>query len=527
LSANEQQMTLTHSGTLATHTKLKPGRAPSPGGFPRGMPPFPLGGPRFPRGPRFGPPGPEGVTINRQGEMLVARDLDHLPYLLGDAELLVIEYLPAQAEATWVKQRDIVVQERKSSDGPFPPMMFAPPGATPPTSQRGGTERTVYTIAGTTGDAIRVTKSYQLQTGVEAGGVVRFNMTGSGEFQFDTKEGLIRTLSMKYDIQINEPNVTVRVPVTLTYRLLTPDELAQHKKRAEEARAKLAAAAAKAKAPQPFAPGERAKLLADLKSGDTGRMRAAADRLQKAEADEKASEVAAALAPLLSHPDHWVQGAAAKAMVVWVTPEAESALIKASASENFWVRTAAIEALGKLKTEQAAEAVAAQMYRNRGEVAKALKAMGPVAETAAIGCLKDRDTWARNEACQVLAEIGGPKALKALKAYAAKLSDFEARPARNAIAAIERRLGEDKATSQEKPAQAAASPSKAGPARTRTWRDSSGVFEVQAALVRCEGDKVTLRRKDGKLIQVPLDKLSAQDRAYIEKQKNQPAGAEE
>ncbi len=106
------------------------------------------------------------------------------------------------------------------------------------------------------------------------------------------------------------------------------------------------------------------------------------------------------------------------------------------------MRNPSIEALGNLKTAKAAEAVAAQMYQqgSRQEVAKALKAMGPIAEEATINLLKDRDEWVRAEACSVLGEIGGKKSLKALRNFTPKTRGFEEINSKKAISAIETRL---------------------------------------------------------------------------------------
>lgn len=181
-------------------------------------------------------------------------------------------------------------------------------------------------------------------------------------------------------------------------------------------------------------------MLAELKSRDARTLQETAERLAKAPPEEKPADIAKALAPLLKHDNDWVKGAASKALVVWATPEVETELIAASTSENVWVRAAVIEALGKVKTTKAAEAVAAQMYRNRGEASKALKAMGPVAEAATINCLKDRDFWARKEACSILSDIGGEKAVKALTDYASRATGFDRQDADKAIDTIERRL---------------------------------------------------------------------------------------
>lgn len=54
-------------------------------------------------------------------------------------------------------------------------------------------------------------------------------------------------------------------------------------------------------------------------------------------------------------------------------------------------------------------------------------------------------------------------------------------------------------------------------ARARTWKDSSGKFQVFAAVLQVRDGVVTLRKKDGKEIEVALEKLSAVDRGFVEK----------
>ena len=49
----------------------------------------------------------------------------------------------------------------------------------------------------------------------------------------------------------------------------------------------------------------------------------------------------------------------------------------------------------------------------------------------------------------------------------------------------------------------------------RTWKDGSGKFSIEAALVGVEGGKVTLRKADGSTTKVPLSTLSEADQASI------------
>lgn len=49
----------------------------------------------------------------------------------------------------------------------------------------------------------------------------------------------------------------------------------------------------------------------------------------------------------------------------------------------------------------------------------------------------------------------------------------------------------------------------------RTWSDASGSFKLDAQLVKFAGDSVTLRRKDGKELTLPLTKLSKSDQEFL------------
>jgi hypothetical protein len=51
--------------------------------------------------------------------------------------------------------------------------------------------------------------------------------------------------------------------------------------------------------------------------------------------------------------------------------------------------------------------------------------------------------------------------------------------------------------------------------QTRLWTDNSGQFRVKAELVAFDGEKVYLRRSDGKPIPVPMDRLSDDDQQFV------------
>jgi S1-C subfamily serine protease len=55
-------------------------------------------------------------------------------------------------------------------------------------------------------------------------------------------------------------------------------------------------------------------------------------------------------------------------------------------------------------------------------------------------------------------------------------------------------------------------------ASTRTWKSSDGAYSIDAEYVGAKDGKVSLRKPNGDLIEVPLARLSAADQAYVAKQ---------
>lgn len=55
---------------------------------------------------------------------------------------------------------------------------------------------------------------------------------------------------------------------------------------------------------------------------------------------------------------------------------------------------------------------------------------------------------------------------------------------------------------------------------TRAWTDSTGKHKISAELLSVDDGIVVLRKDDGKLIKIPLLRLSKQDREFVEKTNN-------
>ena len=56
----------------------------------------------------------------------------------------------------------------------------------------------------------------------------------------------------------------------------------------------------------------------------------------------------------------------------------------------------------------------------------------------------------------------------------------------------------------------------------RKFQDESGKFEVTARFIEVVGDKVTLEKTDGTRIDVPVSKLSEEDRNFVKEQEKKP-----
>ena len=60
----------------------------------------------------------------------------------------------------------------------------------------------------------------------------------------------------------------------------------------------------------------------------------------------------------------------------------------------------------------------------------------------------------------------------------------------------------------------------------RTWHDDTGKFQIEAALIKVDGDKVELKQSGGDVVSVPVKRLSDADRKYLESLKsNNPFAA--
>ncbi len=156
-------------------------------------------------------------------------------------------------------------------------------------------------------------------------------------------------------------------------------------------------------------------------------------------------EVTRAINEVLSSRDARLRSAAVQALGVWGDADSVALLIKRLAIDDVPVRQQIVLALGKLKDEKGADAVAGQLGQSfmRREASDALVQMGQMAEKAVLRQVNHPDTAVREEACKILEAIGTRASLGVLMAAAAQKRDKKTAWAANeATQAILRRDAE-------------------------------------------------------------------------------------
>ncbi len=455
-------ITLGHHGWVVTTRKGKDGKVP-PGGV-------------------SGPTATKEVElkIDPQGNVLKASGAAQLP-LLGDLSMLIIEPFPDEPRAAWDDSKTITLQEIQQTPGeagvgprlgrpgadslptgprsrlgsrpgspssrlrsrqPQPQPRAQPrPQVTVTVTSREAGEETAYTLGEVQGDRVPIRKDYELATKETVGDEPRLKMTGEGTISFDIKAGI--PLAMDYKVEVIEisGNTRLRLPIAVSCRLL------EGKDREKALRPPAQAPSAM----NPIEAGDLNKLLADLKSPDTGRRRAACQALFNAAPIEgRRADVARAIERLVPDRDMGLRGDAVRALGVWGDARSADTIIETLRDESFGVRDELFEALSRLSpTEKAAEAVVPWLAKENGRAAKALRAIGPPAEGPLIRQVEaGTDLKLRTEACRLLKDVGTSQSVPALERLAGQKQDGEVgRDAEEAVKNIARRWpGDDEWT---------------------------------------------------------------------------------
>lgn len=259
---------------------------------------------------------------------------------------------------------------------------------------------------------------------------IEFNSTGTVAF---AEDGFLPArVEWSGELVLRTGAGEVTSPVRVAVRRVSDAELAERAAAAEQARLDAAAKLRE----------DLDQLVADLKSGDDLKARAAASRLDSDLAGEGDAAVAAALQWALRSSRGRGGSAFGRALVRWATPEQAEALIDLLDEQDVSTRRLAIERLSALRVETAIPALAGRLRDNfdRSRAAEALKKFGSVAEPAVLELLRDSDWSVKRQAIDVLETIGTGKSIGPLKEAAKDMNPIVKRSAEAAIKAIEKRI---------------------------------------------------------------------------------------
>jgi hypothetical protein len=362
--------------------------------------------PSIPRIPSAIGPGFNGheLTLDVRGRVINQRGESQLPFVLGNLAQLLIEPLPADAVETWTQSESTAI--RITSE--WPPR--SPFRRDVDQERLNAEETTTFTLSEVGDDSVILRKEYRLETVEAVNGQPRMELSGSGELTFDRDRRMPSSLTYEAHFIVREDNTEVKYPITVKFRLLTDDELAEDDRRAAEQLAAMKA---------PPTGEQRETMLADLTAGDINRGRRALIEIQPKEpaADQPDAELAAALAGWLGSDDQSLRHLAAQALEKWGTAEEIPELLAALDDDTQIVVNSAMRALGRLHATEAIETLVAKLADNQSRLAasEALKAMGADAEEPTLKALDDPEWTVRLEACRILEQIGTNKSVERLR----------------------------------------------------------------------------------------------------------------
>ncbi|WP_404309847.1 S1C family serine protease [Neorhodopirellula lusitana] len=199
------------------------------------------------------------LHVDSAGHSLQEDPDSMLPWMLGSISRVGIEPLPDSAPGRTLSTQLIVIQsqtpqQRRSAIGGngfgsfgsrrLPPWMRRPDPTPDETTNMLGTESTTIELGKPTPNGIELTKSYSLKVSGDSDDELPLMITGKGEGMYDPLAGRMLNLKYKMSVTINQENVTLRIPVSLTYKLVDEAQLAKEKKASQErqqARAKTKA----------------------------------------------------------------------------------------------------------------------------------------------------------------------------------------------------------------------------------------------------------------------------------------------
>ncbi len=257
------------------------------------------------------------LTLTSLGEVQTMQGDSQLPYLLGNASLLIFEPLPKQPSESWSVTTGISITEEGGRQGL--PYRF-PFERDPPRRTTTGSEILTYQVRTTEGPHIIVDKTYRLDSPAANKDVSGFEINGAGTWTFNRELGISESLQFGQKLIVQKGNTTTAIPMTVKYNRMSDAEFQayreEQKQKQEEAKRQFADLEKK-KANTPLTEMEIQKLLEDLKSENAAVVLGALQNVQGRTPENGDLRIAGAIHALREHENVFVRQNAEAAAGKW------------------------------------------------------------------------------------------------------------------------------------------------------------------------------------------------------------------
>ena len=411
------------------------------------------------------------IAMSRSGQVLTLDGSSQLPFLLGNLSLIPFEQLPTEEKKTWRSDSGVSITDDSNalrySFRPFGPFAFQPAER-----MQLASEVSHYAIARNEEGVVTVEKNYEMKT-PDTGDRESYQMTGKGTWSFDVKDHMPLSTDMQYTLIVKDGNTTTTFSIKVKFTKLSEERLA-----AKQAEAK-------------------ANLEKSQKMNEERKVQAKAPIVGK--------ELEALLAQLSSTSNH----------------EQHSGLIKLMQKEDFSADPKLVEAVRKIaKSGDMFASTADRVLQKLDPVHRINKAYEGTGFVESSQLIVDSSTdlyvgqivqirehgsaWHAAEITGILPE---DKVAARYRGWGQRTANL----LRNQIQLSPKEVIQPKRPESDSPL-----PSKPfSPSVPRTWSDGSGSFKVEATYMGADGDKVILKKTDGKEVSVPLSRLSVADQRFV------------
>ena len=411
------------------------------------------------------------IAMSRSGQVLTLDGSSQLPFLLGNLSLIPFEQLPTEEKKTWRSDSGVSITDDSNalrySFRPFGPFAFQPAER-----MQLASEVSHYAIARNEEGVVTVEKNYEMKT-PDTGDRESYQMTGKGTWSFDVKDHMPLSADMQYTLIVKDGNTTTTFPIKVKFTKLSEE--------------RLAAIQAEAKANQ-----EKSQKMNE-------------ERRVQAKAPIVGKELEDLLAQLSSTSNH----------------EQHSGLIKLMHKEDFGADLKLVEAVRKIAKSGNMFASSADRVLQKLDpvhrINKAYEGTGFVESSQLIvdsstdlyvgQIVQIREHGSAWHAAEITGILPEGRVATRYRGWGQRTANL----LRNQI-----QLASKEVMQPERPESDSPLPSKPfSPSAPRAWSDGSGSFKVEATYMGADGDKVILKKTDGKEVSVPLSRLSVADQRFV------------